>query len=597
MNALPNVWGKGGALFAFSGLDGKTDWRRPLVGSTLAMGRGIRFHTECPISIECKIGADGTAGEIVDEVVAGDVICSRVVASGSTCRVRYLFLDKDTVVGEIRCESAQQRTEVMACVTVEGAEAGNEANLLVFRAGREEFALAASGPGLAMDSRGARAVLGTGDTLLFSFGYAQQDAEGAACERALTALPTDRDALYDERVGFFRSLPQPRVSDPELLRTYYKCASVQRVNCLTAEGAIAFDWTTPDRWPHRDMWIWDSAFHALGLRHFAPEWARSAIKAVLSVQRPSGYIPHQMRPDPAYDSGIIQPPILGWAAWRVYETCGDRAFLEYCYPRLGLMVSYDREEVDADGDGLSEWTSGGASGMDNSPRFDQPTGAAVDLNSYLANEMLYLEKMANVLGLAEDAAQWARAREETAARVNELLWDEDSGFYCDLKLNGAKSRIKTEAGFTPLFAGICSNEQAAALVEHLMNPNEFWREFPVSSVGADESTFCDDMWRGPTWVNYNYLVIEGLLNCGYDEQAAELREMTLQEIARWYASDGVIYEYYDSEGVRSPSALHRKGKCGPPAPGISESIRDYHWSAALFVDLLLSDGSRGEVIA
>ena len=62
-------------------------------------------------------------------------------------------------------------------------------------------------------------------------------------------------------------------------------------------------------------------------------------------------------------------------------------------------------------------------------------------------------------------------------------------------------------------------------------------------------------------------------------------------IARWYESDGVIYEFYDSEGKTPPINLHRKAKDGPDAkiaaeyPGIN--ICDYNWSVSLLVDLLL----------
>jgi len=587
---LPNIWGQGGALFAFSGFDGETDCRHPFVGYTSWDGRGIVFHTEAPASLRFKVPPGGESGEfsLQDEIVAGDVLSSLIGYSGAKLRLRYLFLDKDAVVGELKALEAPEPVDVCIAAKIEGSQVERKGNATVFHAGSEEFVLAGDGPGLEANEGGISARLSPGESLKFAFIYCYGSLPDIE-KRATVALSVDQRKLFEKRVAFFKRLPKPKSDDPVLRRTYYKCASVQKVNCATAQGAILFDWTTPDRWPHKYMWIWDSAFHALGLRHFAPEWARNAVKAVLSKQRPDGSISHKMTPDDQGDSKIIQPPILSWAAWKVFETAGDGDFLRYCYPRLKAMVLFDCRRMDADYNGLSEWGHKFASGMDNSPRFDQPVGDAVDLNAYLVNDMFYLEKMAQKLGLKTDAQMWAQMRSDRSRKINELLWDPETGFYYDLDPEGGQIKIKTAAGFTPLFAGICSKEQAAALVEHLTNPKEFQRAFLLPSVSADEPAFSDNMWRGPVWVNYNRLVIEGLARYGYRDEAAELRTITLKEIARWYGRDGVIYEFYDSEGRRSPAELSRKGKAGVRVGDqrIGPCVRDYHWTAAIFVDQIL----------
>lgn len=90
-----------------------------------------------------------------------------------------------------------------------------------------------------------------------------------------------------------------------------------------------------------------------------------------------------------------------------------------------------------------------------------------------------------------------------------------------------------------------------------------------------------------TWVNLNYMIMEGLIRYGYLTLADEIKKKTLNEIARWYAEDGVIYEFYDCEASKSPSKLRRKGERGIQIGNrrITECIRDYHWTAALFVDM------------
>lgn len=601
---LPNVWGDGGALFAYSGMDGETDWHNPLVGSTLEHGRGFVFHTDRRPILRFGIRSDhtdctgdvGTPFErVVDELVGGGIVVSRVTAGGATVKLEYVFANKDTVGARVTAEELSGPVEVFLETTVDDAQASVFARALAIELEPDYFALESSGESAGTDAAEKRAYAALskpGQSALFAWAYSPEDVKDAAA-LVTRALDADFDALIDRQMEFYRKLPAPKTSDEKLARTYYKSASVMKVNCYSPQGRIPFRWTTPDRWPHRHMWIWDSAFHAIGLRHFAPQWAEDAIKAVLSTQRENGFIPHTMTPDSSMDSNIIQPPILAWAAWKVYEKTQNREFLQYVYPRIGKMLRYDSDALDEDGNGLSNWENGFASGMDNSPRFDQPIRDAIDLNSYIVNDMRWLGKVARELSKDKEAADWQKQADERTDRVNSLLWDDATGFYYDAAPDGSLTKVKTEAGFAPLLARICSQEQAESLVKHLTNPDEFWRAFPVSSVAGDEPTFCDNMWRGPVWLNFNYFVIEGLRHYGYRDIANELRRKTIEEISRWYQADGLIYEYYDSEGKTDPVFLHRKRLGGPQAVKsaalLGTTICDYNWSAAVFIDLLQSE--------
>jgi neutral trehalase len=253
------------------------------------------------------------------------------------------------------------------------------------------------------------------------------------------------------------------------------------------------------------------------------------------------------------------------------------------------MIEYDLRERDSDGNGLSEWNDGDSSGMDNSPRFDNPIKDAIDLNCFIANEMLYLSHMAALLGNNVESTAWINRRDQLAKLINQHLWDDETGFYYDNDRNGNLVKIKTEAGFVPMFTGIASDEQVKNLVEHLTDPLQFWRAFPVSSVSTDEPTFSDNMWRGPVWINFNYFIIEGLKHYGYGKIAEDLRRITIDEIIRWYETDGVIYEFYDSEGEISPVYLHRKAQGGPDVrrmASLGTTVCDYNWTAALLMDMI-----------
>jgi len=75
------------------------------------------------------------------------------------------------------------------------------------------------------------------------------------------------------------------------------------------------------------------------------------------------------------------------------------------------------------------------------------------------------------------------------------------------------------------------------------------------------------MWRGPVWININYIFIETLQRVGRRALAEELRSRTLDLVAR---NDGV-YEFYDPERGTPPD----------------QAAPMFGWSAALFIDLCL----------
>lgn len=572
---LPNVWGEG-VLFAFSALDGRTDLRTELVATTLGDEPGFQIRYPSEATFRPRFLVDGRAVEkplarAEFRLVCGDAIDVRLLlANDVMVRLRYAAVDNETFAGEISRESA--------------GEIAREGRGVALVVGLDLRAVEGGAPVRTM-------FLGEGDPVRRSLD------DGARAVFAITAGDASRtldfEAAFQHRKAFFESLPVPDGCDERTARTLRKCFSVLKVNVQSAQGDLRHRWCTPDRYPHRHMWLWDTPFEVIGLKHVAPEAAEEAIRAVLAKQRPDGFIPHMMTPDDARDSSITQPPLLCWAVWHLFESGGNGAFMRddraFLRDVFGRLVTYVRRflAMDGNGNGLLEWRDGGfESGMDNSPRFDttrQPD--AVDLNAFVANELLCLGRIAGAIGEAETAAWCARERDRLARRINELLWHDEDGIYYDLDPLGRHVRVKTTAAFVPLFAGVVPAGRLERLVAHLTDPAEFSRPFPVSTVAADEPAYCDDMWRGPTWANVNYLVVDGLRRYGRRAEADHIARRTIEEIVRVYHDEGVIFEFYDAEATRSPRALHRKGAVG--GGWLHTCVKDYGWTAAVFVELVL----------
>jgi neutral trehalase len=229
--------------------------------------------------------------------------------------------------------------------------------------------------------------------------------------------------------------------------------------------------------------------------------------------------------------------------------------------------------------------------MDNSPRFDGGRPLyGVDLSCFVVNELETLAAIADRLGRHAEALRWRGMARDLSIAINDRLWDEDAGFYYDRMSDGSLVRVKTAAGFTTLFAGVATAARAERLIEHLSRHDEFRRPLPVPTVAACEPSYSRDMWRGPVWANYNYLICRGLVRYGRNDLALAIARSTVQAIADWYHGEGVVFEYYDAEGACSPRQLPRKGATG--GEWVHTVIRDYHWTAALYVALAHAFGAQ-----
>src|SRR5512143_3609004 len=305
---------------------------------------------------------------------------------------------------------------------------------------------------------------------------------------------------------------------------------------------------TPSKIYYVGVWQWDAYFHALAYRHVEPTLAHDQLRIVLDHQRPDGMIP-----DAVHDEGTVtrlshpiegdvtKPPLLAWAAWKLYEVDHDREFLNEIYEPIVRWNDWWFEQNDSDGNGLCEYHHPYSSGLDDSPLWDDgvPVGSP-DLNTYLCLQQEALGRIAGVLGLREEAQRWAQRADEQARRMLRLRWDGDAGLFWATR-NNARVDVRTPFNLFPLITGRMPPEVVARLVHHLTDEDEFWTAYPVPTVARNDPKYDPlTMWRGPTWVNVNYLLIEGLERSGYSDLARELRRRTLDLIC---CRDD-IYEYY-----------------------------------------------------
>lgn len=150
----------------------------------------------------------------------------------------------------------------------------------------------------------------------------------------------------------------------------------------------------------------------------------------------------------------------------------------------------------------------------------------------------------------------------------EKLYDESTGQYYSRDFITHKLIKEPSIGtFMPLYAGTISKERAKQLVELMKDHKKYWLHHPIPSVPLDSPFFDSDRyWQGPSWVNTNWLIIDGLKRYGFKQEADEIKNRTIAMVDKHGA-----YEYFD------------------PIDGRGLGAEDFAWTAALTIDLANND--------
>ncbi|WP_369370492.1 trehalase family glycosidase [Promicromonospora sp. Populi] len=398
-------------------------------------------------------------------------------------------------------------------------------------------------------------------------------------------------------------------------------------------------------YPHQ--WSWDSAFVAIGTRHHEPARARAELVTLLDAQWADGRVPQIVydigRDDdyaPGADfwqaptSGLVQPPVHAWAAWLVH--CADPAgsahegFLARVYPRLARWHEY--LHVRRAGDvGLPIAKHPWETGTDNSPLWDvalervppeartsilrpdlqhagsgerpgnrdyrryyrlaeayRDAGCADDVpigfamvcplfSTLLAVSELALARMAQALpdaGCAAPSGHRTDTHEAAAARViaamDRHLWDETLGLYVALDdTTGEQVRRATVNGLVPLLlAKRATTERSERMLATLTGPGFLGGGTFLPSVSREDPAFDPALyWRGPAWFNTTWLLLRAVRALDRDDLAPRLRQHFALAAAEGFP------EYLD------------------PDTGTGRGTRQFSWTAALTLDVLLADES------
>lgn len=387
-----------------------------------------------------------------------------------------------------------------------------------------------------------------------------------------------------------------------------------------------YAYVCPARRRYHWQWFWDSCFHAIAFSRLDLALAKQELLNLVSVQESDGFIGHvthwgrrpilsiwgyfqsrlSLRP---HHTALIQPPVLAYATWRVFQADEDKAFLREMLPRLNSYYRWLAEHRDPDGDGLISIITPYESGLDHSPAYDailnvrsqRPSRVITELrlrlldarhlllspnynlehilawdrfvledvlvNCSYAEGLWALSELNRAAAQPAQAAAWEDMAQGVEAGILDKCYDPATGLYFNLEGRAERQHpVLTVTALFPLILRSLPRARANGIVRHLTDPNEFWLAYPVPSVARSEPSFDPSrerfLWRGPTWLNTNWFLVRGLRLHGYGQLADTIAHRSAEMVLR----EG-FREYYN------------------PLTGQGMGVRGFGWST-LVVDML-----------
>ena len=371
-----------------------------------------------------------------------------------------------------------------------------------------------------------------------------------------------------------------------------------------------FDFTCPSSVTYPFQWFWDSCFHAIALSHIDLAKAEAEIKSLLKNQHDDGFVSHvtfwqrdsfeEMVSTYAiafrskYLSDEMQPPLLAEAVQAVAERGRGAEFINEVLPSVRKFYEWLHNVRNPFGDGLIRVVQPDETGLDHSPKWDELMNIQdeehdswdrgwhsicdpydkfnrdpkkmIALNHFVVADVMvnviYIENLRvlaelclqvkDEAGAAIYIARAAKARDS----LEELCWDETDGLYYDVNgKENQKLRVNTFTSLMPLLLADLAPKKVEALMAHLLNPEEYWAEFPIPSTAMNHPTYRPEtvggnlVWRGPTWINSNWYLARGLMRHGRVDLARVIANQSILAMRK-----SGVREYYNPQNASGRGA-------------------------------------------
>ena len=327
-------------------------------------------------------------------------------------------------------------------------------------------------------------------------------------------------------------------------------------------GEYVIHHTPGKRWD--SFYTWDSGFIGMGLLETSRELCKYVLDMYLNLSDTKNYcfLLH----------GSLVPTQFEQYQELLKRT-NDNSSLDYLYDKMKLYYEFIHGRTNGStcakfGNGLlttyDYWYS--SSGMDDNPvQVEMIKNKAEEYScpcistSQAIRAAKILRMTAIYLGKDEDVKVYDEDIKRSTDALNNLAWDEESGYYgytlydkdepYIMRTESGENWNKGFDGIYPLIAGAAPRGRRERLIEHLKCPYEMFSKSGISAVDMSASYFMQDgYWNGNVWMSHQWFVYKTMLDNGETEFAYEIAHRALEI---WKRETDFSYNTYECFGIET----------------------------------------------
>lgn len=311
-----------------------------------------------------------------------------------------------------------------------------------------------------------------------------------------------------------------------------------------------------------DMYCWDTHFINQALiQHGHGAMALNNVRNQFSLIDRFGFVLNGNRTHYLTRS---QTPLLWWSVASLLEHGQGKEFALEAYPRLereyngywrathhvtptGLSRAFDLGDP-----GLTpELAAEAETGLDFTPLFggDVRNCNPLIINAALIGYANTLASVAQTLNLRDKARHYALEAKKLSRLVDELCWDDETGFYFDYDfVQGKRQPYWSVLGYWMMWTGVPSRARAKRMVAHL---DEFLAPGGLT-VTKEEYPSPHDKWKRlqwnhpSAWPPLQIVAMQALDRYGFKAEAERVAANFLRNQLDTWDETGHLWERYDA---------------------------------------------------
>lgn len=237
-------------------------------------------------------------------------------------------------------------------------------------------------------------------------------------------------------------------------------------------------------------------------------------------------------------------------------------------------------------------------GLDDYPRAEPPHPGElhVDLISWMGFMARLIKNIAIAIGQKEDALEYGRHEEAILHNIDDLHWNKENGVYCDATVDAFEESVHVcHIGYVSIFPfllGLLPNDsdKLGSILKIVGDEEHLWSDFGLRSLSKQDEFYSkgENYWRGPIWINMNYLAVmrlkvstSGTMNHNiiseantllqeygsvegpHQKTAADLykrlRKNVVENVYKVWKETGFAWEQYEQETGKAKGVQHFLG--------------------------------------